>query len=126
MKASSDEIPTVKAKIGGAYRVLPPQIEDEVVRIIGEAVANATHHAKPSLIVVDVNYAQDKLVVRVEDDGCGFYVPDGLDKPGHYGLRGMQERAAGLGTQLNLTSIPGEGTKLELRVPIAAMKGMGH
>jgi len=126
VKASSDEIPTVKAKIGGAYRVLPPQIEDEVVRIIGEAVSNATHHAKPSLIVVDVNYAQDKLVVRVEDDGCGFYVPDGLDKPGHYGLRGMQERAAGLGTQLNLTSIPGEGTKLELRVPIAAMKGMGH
>ena len=126
LKEFSEDTPTVKAKIGGAYRVLPTQVEDEVVRIVGEAVTNAERHASASLIAVDLNYAQDKLVVRVEDDGLGFDLPEGFEKAGHYGLRGIRERAASLGAELDLMSAPGEGTKLELRVPIAAMKGMGH
>ncbi len=125
VKQVAEDTPTLKAKIGGAYRILPLSIEDEVVRIVGEAISNAQRHAQASAIRIDVNYAQDKLLVHIEDDGVGFHLPAGLAKPGHYGLRGMEERAATIHAQLTLTSAPGEGTRLDLRVPIAPMKGLG-
>ena len=69
-------------------------------------------------------YGQDKLVVKVEDNGCGFSVQEAVAKPGHFGLQGMRERAVSLGADLNLRSSPGEGTTVELVVPVTGRKGL--
>jgi signal transduction histidine kinase/streptogramin lyase len=114
---------TVKAKIGGAYRELPSPIEDEVLKIMQEAITNVQRHASAKAVDVHCQYQQDRLVVQINDDGHGFSVDDGTEKPGHFGLWGMRERAASLGGELKLSSSPGVGTVVELVVPIADGKG---
>jgi signal transduction histidine kinase len=114
---------TIKVKIGGAYRELPSPIEDEVLKIMQEAITNVQRHALAKAVDVDCQYQQERLVVKINDDGHGFSVDDGAEKPGHFGLSGMRERAASLGGELKLTSSPGAGTNLELVVPVTDGKG---
>jgi signal transduction histidine kinase/ligand-binding sensor domain-containing protein len=113
----------LKTKIGGAYRALSSSLEDEVFRIMQEAISNVQRHAAATAINVQLIYRHDKLVVTVEDNGRGFPVPDAAAKPGHFGLQGMQERAASISAKLNVTSSPGEGTVVELVVPVTDRKG---
>jgi signal transduction histidine kinase len=108
----------VKTKIGGAYRALPGPIEEEVLKIIQEALSNVQRHAVATVVSVQLTYEQDKLVVAVADNGRGFSTSDAAARPGHFGLQGMRERASSLGAELNLTSAPGKGTIIEFAVPI--------
>jgi signal transduction histidine kinase/ligand-binding sensor domain-containing protein len=108
----------LKAKIGGAYRALPNSLEDEIFRIIQEAISNVQRHAAATAVTVQLSYQHDKLVVTVEDNGCGFSVPDAAAKSGHFGLQGMRERAATIGADFSVTSSPEEGTVVELGVPV--------
>jgi len=57
--------------------------------------------------------------VRVRDDGCGLddAVAQTGQRPGHWGLVGMRERAAGIGASLRIDSRPGAGTQIEVSVP---------
>jgi signal transduction histidine kinase len=50
----------------------------------------------------------------VEDDGIGFDLARGADRPGSYGIRGMRERAAQMGAALEVQSAPGRGTTIVL------------
>jgi signal transduction histidine kinase len=108
----------VKTKIGGAYRALPGAIEEEVLKIMQEALSNVRRHAMATVVNVQLTYGQDKLIVQLADNGRGFSIPDAAAKPGHFGLQGIRERAASLGTEINLTSSPDKGTTLEFVVPI--------
>ncbi len=77
----------------GTYRPVSPKIEEELLRIGQEAVANAVRHAAATRIDVQLIYEAARVSLQVEDDGRGFHRP-GTDRPeGHYGIRGMQERA---------------------------------
>jgi signal transduction histidine kinase/ligand-binding sensor domain-containing protein len=113
----------LKTKIGGIYRALPSSLEDEVYRIIQEAISNIQRHAAATAINVQLVYRQEELVVTVEDNGRGFSLPDAVAIPGHFGLLGMRERTASLGGELNITSSPGEGTIVELVVHVPDRKG---
>jgi signal transduction histidine kinase len=59
------------------------------------------------------------LRVRIRDDGKGIdpAVVDQGHAPGHYGLRGMRERAKLVGGSLEVWSEPGSGTEVELTIP---------
>ncbi len=110
-------------KISGAFRKLPASLEDEVVRIAEESLSNIDRHAGAEQVVVELRYDRESLSLTVQDDGRGF-VYDGAREPeGHYGLRGMRERAAALHAELTITSKPGEGTCVKLLVPLLAKKG---
>ena len=119
-----------KVKIGGAYRVLPGALEDEVLRIAQEALSNVSRHAGAATVRVDVQYGQHELVLEIADDGRGFVLNASPEESatslaggtGHYGLRGMRERAATIGADLLLQSAPGEGTIVKLLVPLGAGK----
>jgi signal transduction histidine kinase len=54
----------------------------------------------------------------ISDDGRGFHLEEGLSKTGHWGLKNMQERAAHLAGKCTITSAPGNGTKVEVHVPL--------
>jgi len=60
------------------------------------------------------------LSLRVEDDGRGFEQQEAFRASGgHFGLLGMRERAERLGGALNLRSHPGDGTEVEVTVPLS-------
>jgi signal transduction histidine kinase len=110
--------------IGGIYRALAPALENEVVRIAQEAVANAVRHSGASRVGLDLRYHPNEVALRVYDNGCGFQTTDPtLPAKGHFGLQGMRERADQIGGTLNFESSPESGTAVTLKVPLSNGKG---
>jgi signal transduction histidine kinase/ligand-binding sensor domain-containing protein len=106
-------------EVEGTTRELHPILRDEVYRIAGEALRNAFKHAQAQRIEVEIRYDERQLRVRVRDDGKGID-PKHLNedgRPGHYGLRGMRERAKAIGGNLELWSNVESGTEIELTIP---------
>jgi ligand-binding sensor domain-containing protein/signal transduction histidine kinase len=105
--------------VEGASRDLHPILRDEVYRITGEGIRNAFHHADAKQIEVEIHYDERQLRVRVRDDGKGIdpklLSDDGRE--GHFGLRGMRERAKLIGGKLTVWSELDAGTELELSIP---------
>jgi two-component system NarL family sensor kinase len=105
-----------RVEVEGPVRRLSSDVETELLRIAQEAVSNAVKHAQAHHIVLRLCYEGDAVKLSVSDDGRGFdpdQVPAG--RAGHFGLVGMQERAARLGT-LEIRSRPGEGTEVTVSV----------
>jgi signal transduction histidine kinase len=101
----------------GTARKIHPIVRDEVFRIGYEAIRNACTHSGGSRLEVDLTYARD-LVLRVRDNGKGIQ-PEvaARGRDGHFGLKGMQERAMRVGGNLSLSSSLYSGTEVELIVP---------
>ena len=108
----------LRLDIGGTYRAFSQAIEDELLRIAQEAITNAVRHATPGRIEVMLNYHAKGARLEIHDDGCGF-VPSGEKSgpAGHYGIRGMHERADRARGTLEIRSSPGEGTTVIAEAP---------
>jgi signal transduction histidine kinase len=103
--------------VDGAVQEMHPIVRDEVYRIGYEAIRNACTHSGGTRLEVDLSYTRD-LIVRVSDNGKGIH-PDiaASGKAGHFGLKGMQERALRVGGNLTLSSSAYSGTEVELTIP---------
>jgi signal transduction histidine kinase len=89
---------------------------DEALKVVGEALENVARHAAATRVGVEVCRDVDgQGVVRVTDDGRGF--DPGCVAADRFGLVGMQERALQAGGVLELSSRPGAGTRVSLRIP---------
>jgi NarL family two-component system sensor histidine kinase LiaS len=91
-------------------------VEDHLFRILQESVSNILRHAKATQAQILLVKRDDLIILRIEDDGVGFMLNQ--EKAGSYGLQNMHERAAEIGGTLKIVSLPGEGTRLEVKVPI--------
>jgi two-component system, NarL family, sensor kinase len=93
--------------------------EVALYRIAQEAVQNVLKHAEATWVKVTLAGKGPDVILRVEDDGNGFdLVAMRAARPRiSFGLAGMSERATLLGVDLLVSSRPGEGTAIELRVP---------
>ncbi len=112
---------TVHLQVDGELPELPPGPQLQVVRIVGEALANACAHSGGNLARVLVRSDAASMRVLVEDDGEGFTTSACDTAPGeHIGLSVMRERARWLGGTLFIESEPGEGTRVRLAFPRAA------
>ena len=109
----------VRVEVQGAPRDLHPILRDEIFRIAGEALRNAFRHAEASRIEVEVRYEPRRFQLRIRDDGRGMdpgiLVRDGRE--GHFGLRGMRERAKLIGGKLTIWSAEESGTEVDLVIP---------
>jgi signal transduction histidine kinase len=106
-----------RVRVEGRPRSLRPVLLDDVYRIGREAIVNAFQHSGAADIQVELEYASNRLRLLVQDDGCGIdaqMLQSG--KAGHWGLKGMRERAERIGAKLNLLSNPGAGTQVVLTV----------
>ncbi|HEV2729491.1 MAG TPA: two-component regulator propeller domain-containing protein [Terriglobales bacterium] len=104
--------------VEGEALALRSAIRDDVYRIGREAVVNAFRHSGASNIDLHLEYAANQLRILVRDDGCGVDPRVlKLGRDGHWGLRGMRERAERIGARLRVWSRAGGGTEVELRVP---------
>ncbi len=120
--ATSGNPPEFRVQVEGAPRNLDPVIRDEVYRITAEALRNAIRHARARQLEVEIRYDEQYLRLRIRDDGKGID-PTVLDQghaPGHWGLRGMRERARLVGGNLEVWSQLGSGTEIELTIPAAS------
>jgi signal transduction histidine kinase len=89
---------------------------EAVLRIVGEAVANAARHGHARRIRVELSRHPERLV-SITDDGVGFD-PGSIQPNGaRHGLVGMRERAALVGAELHVRSRPGEGTEIVVTLP---------
>jgi signal transduction histidine kinase len=93
-------------------------IKEALYRIAQESMHNTVKHARANTITVTLAHEADEVRLEIADDGQGFD-PNG-EFPGHLGLRSMQERARNIGGTLEISSSPGDGTRIVLRVPHAA------
>ncbi len=104
-------------EVKGAYREMHPILRDEIFRIGNEAIRNACAHSQASRIHVELQYGRD-LCLSVRDNGIGMDEQTATSgKASHFGLQGMRERAARIRGELQLTSLPGNGTEVRLEVP---------
>lgn len=87
-------------------------------RIVQESLTNVARHAQASRVRVALAQESGRLVLSVEDNGIGL--SDGGGKAGSFGLIGIRERAIMLGGQASVSSRPGQGTRVEVSLPLAA------
>ena len=113
MAASGPSGPSVEATVSGSARQLHTEVEVTLLRAAQQGLANARRHAAATHIDLTLTYFDDVVTLDVADDGCGFN-PAQASKGGGLGLRGMRERAEGLGGTLVIESAPGEGTTVAL------------
>lgn len=88
-------------------------------RILQESLTNVARHARASHAEVRVTREQNRIVLKVRDDGVGFD-PARPRKPGSFGLAGLRERAYLVEGELSIESAPGRGTTIEVRIPLRA------
>jgi signal transduction histidine kinase len=92
---------------------LSPDAEHSLYRIAEEALRNIEQHASAKKIEVSLRFQDGRVGLQVRDDGAGF--DPGLPVPeDRFGILGMQERAQAVGGQLQVESLPGQGTCVQL------------
>lgn len=95
---------------------LEPDKRYVVYQIVQESIANIRKHADAHKVEVRLTEVAGALSVTVRDDGRGFDVA-GSREPLHFGLADMRERAQAVGGSCTVSSVPGEGTVVEILVP---------
>ena len=93
-------------------RTLPPDVRHNIFLIAKEALTNALKHAGGSVVQVSVKTDGHHFKIVIADDGTGFDVTATANSQRN-GLGNMQRRAQAVGGQLNVTSEPGKGTRVE-------------
>jgi PAS domain S-box-containing protein len=106
----------------GAIPAVENTIATAAYRIAQEAMTNVARHARASRAEVCLHMQDGALMLEVSDDGRGFD-PAAVSETGELGLAGMRERAVLVGGRLQVVSRPGQGTSVQLRVPLHGEAG---
>ena len=94
--------------------------EDHLFRIAQEALSNTLRHAKATEVELLLIARDNVGILRIQDNGEGFNIEE--DKSTSYGLRNIAERAVEIGCSYKIVSVPGEGTIVEVKVPLGNKK----
>jgi ligand-binding sensor domain-containing protein/signal transduction histidine kinase len=113
-----EEAANLRVIVEGTPRLLRPSIRDEIYLVGREGIVNALRHSGAKEILVEIEYAPNRLRLNVSDDGHGIDSKTlTIGRDGHWGLSGMRERAERIGAKLRLLSRVSAGTEIELSIP---------
>ena len=98
---------------------MPEPVEVAAYYVVSEALANAAKHSEASALRVDVGRENGFIQLSIEDDGVG-----GADPARGSGLMGLKDRVEALGGEVQVSSPPGEGTALQVSIPIDPVAGV--
>ncbi|HZS12053.1 MAG TPA: sensor histidine kinase [Nitrospirales bacterium] len=107
--------------VSGAEEKLFPRTKIFLFRIMQEALSNVEKHARADRVSVRLAIGPDALTMTIADNGVGFdvdAVSTNPEKWDHFGLRGFMERARLIGGTATVESKKGQGTRVEIRVPL--------
>lgn len=100
--------------------------EVHLLRIVQEALANVRKHAGATEVRIVIEGTGPDVVTTIADNGLGFVIQEreyrGVPQ---FGLSTMRERAESLGGSFTVTSIPGEGTVIQVRLPADRARSQG-
>ncbi len=109
----------VEVEVTGIPTPLSEETENNLLRISQESLLNAIRHAQATQIHLTLHFDSRYVRLCVRDNGRGFDVQAPSSAyGGHFGLLGMHERAKQISGQLRLQSAQGEGTEVEVTVPL--------
>lgn len=98
---------------------LPKEVENHLFRIVQELLSNALRHAQATLIECELLKENKMAILRFIDNGIGFDVETARHSSG-YGLTNVTERVQQMGGFIKIISIPGQGTVIEITIPLQA------
>lgn len=101
---------------------VPDAVASAALGVLQEALTNADKHAQAQTIQVRVAIQPDVVRLNVRDDGKGFDVAEArrrAAKTNHFGLLGADERVAAVGGAINVQSLPGQGTSIDVYLPVS-------
>ena len=107
---------TTHLSLEGQGLPLGSDVQIQVLHIVQEALSNVRKHAQAREVWVEVERAP-QWRFEIRDDGQGFDAEDNPADDTHVGLRIMRERAARIGAQVEVVSVPGSGTAIVLSLP---------
>jgi len=100
----------------GNNRTLSADIENSLLRIFQESLANVKKHAEASRVEVILSFEDNVIGLRIRDNGIGF--DSDVPAQSGFGLISMRERAKLIGGSIEVSSVRGTGTKIEVTIPI--------
>lgn len=110
--------------VSGTPSACGVELEQQLLSICQEAIANVVHHARATRIRVSLEYGRGGIGLTVADDGCGFDARAQAQRGGsHCGLLIMQERAEQIGGRFRIDTFPGGGTRVDVFVPVSLADG---
>lgn len=86
-------------------------------RVLQESLTNVLRHAGATRVVIELYCEDDRLVMRIADNGVGF--PNSRRKANSFGLIGVEERIHALNGECRIRSVQGKGTTLAIYIPVA-------
>jgi NarL family two-component system sensor histidine kinase YdfH len=96
-----------------ALTILDRPLHEHIQRILSESLTNIARHARASEVWIRTRWDGDsRLTLEICDNGVGFDQAASVLPAGHYGLLGLRERARLIDGQMEITSVPGQGTTL--------------
>jgi signal transduction histidine kinase len=101
-------------------RTLPKDVALCLYRISQESLQNVRKHSRASRVQVQLGATRSKITLRIQDNGRGFDPAEHTKRKeaGHLGLVSMAERAMMVGGELHIVSSPGNGTIVEIKIPL--------
>jgi two-component system, NarL family, sensor kinase len=106
----------MEAKLTGISS-FPEKIEEALWRIGQEALANCKKHSQSAHVSLFLNRSNDYVTMTIQDQGCGFFYDESLELPS-FGLKNMKARTEALNGVFQLRSKPGQGTEIQIQIPI--------
>jgi signal transduction histidine kinase len=117
--AKSHHASVLEVQPPGTHARFAPEVEAAVYFCVLEALQNCAKHAPEAALRVRLQVEADRVSFVVADDGQGF--DPGLVRTGS-GMRGMHDRMAAVGGNLDVQSAPGDGTTVAGSLPVTAFK----
>jgi len=123
LEALQENYPTIEmnSNLMADGQTLPEQVRVVLFRIYQVSITNVIRHAQANMVDVRLLLDDRKVTLEVQDNGCGFSVPDRwieLARQGHLGLVGAAERAEAVGGKLQVESEIGKGSLIRVIAPI--------
>jgi PAS domain S-box-containing protein len=115
----------INAKFEKPAQPLPrlgASIEMTFLRITQEALMNIARHAQATQIHLSLQEDGDAVCMTIRDNGIGIQSWQEANRPGSHGLTIMRERAEAFGGNLHVRSVPGQGTRIEVSIPLRGQK----
>jgi len=98
-------------------------LESALFRIVQESLTNACRYSRSEKVRVEMSLSGDRVLIDVRDWGIGF--DPAQVQEGHFGLRGIRERACLLGGAAAIESSPEQGTHVHVELPLFSQVGNG-
>jgi signal transduction histidine kinase len=111
----------IQITVFGKEKVIRPESDVMIYRIIQEALNNVKKHSKATDVWVMLKFTTNTCQLKIQDNGIGFSIPPNAGhfvSEGKLGLIGMQQRSEFMGGSFKVQSEPGKGTTISVEVPL--------